>query len=1264
MNKDWKIPLTKAFLVTGLIASPVMNTIPNMSYQVAAATVEETYLDENTKMGWEMLNEWRKSLGLSVFQLNEPLLQSAKAHGEYMAYHMSTDGHAEREGNEKFTGIGPQDRAEHFGYTDAASEVLVTKSGIARTSLVELVDAPYHRMAMMNPNFKDGGIYQSFFQNGWNPLVITMGKDKLETEESKTVTYPYNGQTNVKTGWHNTEKPDPLRHEVGAPDYLGYPISVTEFGGGTLKATKAVIMDSKGQTVDFYRLDAEKEPVLNTVFLIPKQPLDLNETYHVKVDAIYAHNGEETSKSYDWSFQTAGAHQIEYADTRVGANGEKLANLHLSSGKHKDLNYSIYKNNKLYQTFNVSGTQEYKGSGLIDGSDYRAQVKFGNETWSSPMEVKGHEISFPSQIPYSTNIQDIEIEEGKTHTLDLSQHYKDDKGLTYQVLSSDQNAVGVSVSDSQLLITSKQEGESTITVVAKDSNNASVMRSFKVQVSKQDGTTEPPTNNPPIGKTISDMKGKRSENIDLNLSEYFSDPDGDELSYSVSSTNEDSVGVSVTGNTLSISPKKIGESILTVTSDDGKGGSASQTFVFTVENSIPTSSTINDHTMQVTDQPYIVDLKRYFSDDDGDKLTYEATSSNESIATVSLLDDKLTVTAKKEGTTTITVKVSDPYQGTATLDFTINVEMAPPVNHDPEVKNSLTDLSMKRKDVKTVDLNNYFFDKDGDKILYSATSSSGETANVSVNNNDLTIQAKNIGDTTITITANDGKGGKVVQSFLVSVENNAPQSKKINDLTVKETDAARTFILSDYFIDLDGDQLSYVASSSDETKASVKIENNQLVVTPKADGVAIITVKAEDGHEGMVESSFAVNIQKEDSINNEPVVKQMPNIQGKRGQVEKITLSEYFSDEDGDTLSYQTVSSNDKIAKVEITNGVLTITPKTRGNVSISVEGNDGKSGKAVGTFTYTVANEAPVSKKIDDVTLNLKDKTYLVDLSKHFTDEDQDKLTYSFTSSNEETATVMIENGLMSITPKKAGVSTMTVLAEDGHGGTANIPFTLTVKEETSDNNPPVVKPMPDAIMNLSTTKRIYLSQFFSDKDSDRLNYTVSSDNPNVVDLSVKNGILELKSMATGTATIKVKAEDGKNGLVETTFKLIVVTSTPPSSGGGNDNSLEGLPSLDQFKKEIESFGMIEPNKSFLVNIKGEVNSETVTDTTVFALDDQGMRVPLKVEILSRKKIKISHKEGTWVTGRKYTVYIDDEIKSQNGKYLKEPIKFTFNVK
>ena len=93
--------------------------------------------------------------------------------------------------------------------------------------------------------------------------------------------------------------------------------------------------------------------------------------------------------------------------------------------------------------------------------------------------------------------------------------------------------------------------------------------------------------------------------------------------------------------------------------------------------------------------------------------------------------------------------------------------------------------------------------------------------------------------------------------------------------------------------------------------------------------------------------------------------------------------------------------------------------------------------------------------------------------------------------------------------------------------------------------NELPVVVPgiLSDVSLRINMTLGpIDLSDAFTDADGDTLTYGVMSDNRDVADATVQNGMMTIVAgNIRGTARITVTANDGKSGMAETSFEVEV---------------------------------------------------------------------------------------------------------------------------
>ena len=105
-------------------------------------------------------------------------------------------------------------------------------------------------------------------------------------------------------------------------------------------------------------------------------------------------------------------------------------------------------------------------------------------------------------------------------------------------------------------------GSATITVTASDAN-ASANQTFTATVV----TNQAPT---AVGTLSAQTMGLRSNSRTVNVSGNFSDPDGDSLSYTVSSSDTSKVTASISSATVSLRGVGVGSSTITVTASDGR----------------------------------------------------------------------------------------------------------------------------------------------------------------------------------------------------------------------------------------------------------------------------------------------------------------------------------------------------------------------------------------------------------------------------------------------------------------------------------------------------------------------------------------------------------------------------------------------------------------------------------------------------------------------------------------------------------------------
>ncbi|MCY4510403.1 MAG: hypothetical protein OXG35_26120, partial [Acidobacteria bacterium] len=139
---------------------------------------------------------------------------------------------------------------------------------------------------------------------------------------------------------------------------------------------------------------------------------------------------------------------------------------------------------------------------------------------------------------------------------------------------------------------------------------------------------------------LPDRQLTRTDTLVVEVSQAFVDPDGDPLTYGVSSSAPSVAAVALSGSTVTLNPVGTGTATIRVTATDPGGLSATQLFTVTVagpSNRPPEAvGVLAPLPMGLDEAGVTVDVSGAFRDPDGDALTYRATSSAPTVAAVSV----------------------------------------------------------------------------------------------------------------------------------------------------------------------------------------------------------------------------------------------------------------------------------------------------------------------------------------------------------------------------------------------------------------------------------------------------------------------------------------------------------------------------------------------------------------------------------------------------------------------------------------------------
>lgn len=356
-------------------------------------------------------------------------------------------------------------------------------------------------------------------------------------------------------------------------------------------------------------------------------------------------------------------------------------------------------------------------------------------------------------------------------------------------------------------------------------------------------------------------------NIVIDVSKLFYDADNDLLIFKAI---PDSVGVvtaEINSNLLTLEALSPGKTRIKVSADDGKLGRASSSFeveVLPKLNNLPTLvQIINDQIGHVGGAPILIDTSNVFTDIDNDNLTLDVDSSNETVATAQLTSQMITIVPLAVGQSIITVQADDGNGGIVSTTFKLTVTIPP--NQPPVVEQTINNKTGTVGDVLTIDVSNIFSDPDNDVLTIEVNSSNETVATAQISGQIITILPLAVGLNTITVQADDGKGGKVSTSFTVTIDNPTVNNSPVVAQTVRNQRATIGGIpwsidVGNVFSDADNDSLTLAVSSSNSGVATASLNGTTLNMTQKAIGTSIITITADDGKGGLESTSFIFTV--------------------------------------------------------------------------------------------------------------------------------------------------------------------------------------------------------------------------------------------------------------------------------------------------------------------------------------------------------------------------------------------------------------------
>ncbi len=686
----------------------------------------------------------------------------------------------------------------------------------------------------------------------------------------------------------------------------------------------------------------------------------------------------------------------------------------------------------------------------------------------------------------------------------------------------------------------------------------SASKSGRVRIKVTD-ENDPPRASGAIGK----QRVQVGDPISVNLTGYFTDEDaGDRLTFESKSSATGRLTVNASGSPVTLTGVAAGSATVTVTARDRGGLTATQTFSVTVVPQTTTECRISvskgalsvpedagtgdrvDGKVGVTATGACGTLSYALSGTGSENFTVAAAGSGDDAA-------KLKVAGKLDHETTASYALKlTVSSGTVSAEGDVGVTVTD-VNEAPVIESTIPAQDVVTGKSKSVVVSSHFSDPDGDDLTYLASSSNRNVATVSVNGATVVVRGVAKGSAEVTVTARDPGRLEVSQKFTVTVTDPPPTNgapKIESAIPAREVVAGESVsvVVSSHFSDPDNDILTYLAESLNETVATVSVNGATVVVQGVAKGSVEVKVTARDPHAEEASQRFSVTVK---PANAAPVAAtEIPAMTVAAGESKTVDVSAHFRDPDGDALEYEASSSNEAAATVGVEGSELKVTGVLRGESRVTVTARDPKGAQASQSFLVTVPNEAPELVGTIPALILSKGDTGSVRVSAHFSDAESDALTYKASSSNVGVLSVTVTGEHVSYEALKVGTSRVTVTADDGHGGTADQVFGVTVKPENAA--PVIVRAMAAITVEADSMEVVDAAPHFRDPDGDELSYEASSSDEAVAKVSASGSEVTVTGVSRGDARVTVTALDGRGGSVPQDFAVTVPNRAPVAVG------------------------------------------------------------------------------------------------------------------
>jgi RHS repeat-associated protein len=651
------------------------------------------------------------------------------------------------------------------------------------------------------------------------------------------------------------------------------------------------------------------------------------------------------------------------------------------------------------------------------------------------------EVVPPNSAPeFTSNPVSNTVQIGKTFQYDANAIDPDDDPITYELAPG--APAGITVDpDTGILTwtaTAAQVGEHEIVLIARDDNGAETTQTLALTVIEAQANTAPQITSQPRVATRTNAPYLYQLAVD--------DPDGDPLTYTLVD-GPDGMTLNEAG-LLSWEPgaSQTGAHLVTITVEDGQGGSDTQTYNLRVGNQAA------NFAPEITSEPkYLTNLDRFYqyqataTDPDGDAFFWELLDAPEGM----VIDAETGAVSwqpelTQVGEHTITLQATDTLGAFATQTFTLKVRGT---NTPPQITSTPpTQIGIEqpyRYQIEATDI-------EGDRITYKLGSHpNGMTIDADTGELLWTPESDQLGNHEVELLVQDRQGGVGSQTYTLVVTSRAVnQAPTITSTPRFWADVANGYQYQLTASDPNGDILTYSVLAG-PTGMTVDAATGSLQWQPTLAqlGEQTVTVAAFDpfGLGGLQTYKLQVA-----EANQAPVIRSTPILTTPADTTYRYDV--WAADPDGEPITLSLNEGPEGMVMDELGRITWTVDSTDIGTYPIQIAVTDTRGAVTLQTFDLVVQADtvAPrVNLNVSAVQANIGDTVTL-----KVSASDNVGVEFLTLAINGE-AIALDSQGLATVTLNEPGEFEVVATATDAAGNSGTATSTLFTLDPTDPEAP-----------------------------------------------------------------------------------------------------------------------------------------------------------------------------------------------------------------